>query len=123
MTRFAIVPLVLVLSGLPAAAVVCDLVLCPDRAKTDRAHSACHEHASPRSGAQLLARGETCAHIAAVDAYLASWWRPMARQIDSIVAAHAPFGAAVFPLPAAPGILVHGPPRACYATSSLPLRI
>ena len=119
MHRFLLIPLVLVLSGTPAAAVVCDLLLC---AEAGIPAQNCHEHASPEAGDRVTSKGAPCSHLTSVDPYLSAS-RPLLLPVAWIhtldAASYAPLS--LRRLSQAPWD--NGPPPAVYGTSSLPLRI
>jgi hypothetical protein len=82
-SRVLILPLVFVLSGVPAAAVVCDLMLCADPAKSDAASTGCHDHATPTSAKRMSARDGDCTHISTADPYVASGSRVACAPVTS----------------------------------------
>jgi hypothetical protein len=120
--RLVIIPLVLALSGVPAAAVVCDLVLCPDPAKAAATSTGCHDHALPQSGERMTPSAGDCTHISAVEPYLASASRVAFQPLASAPVAsmsHVP----VTSLHRMDVRTAHGSPNSPLAASSLPLRI
>ena len=122
MSRLVIIPVVLALSGVPAAAVVCDLVLCPDPAMAAAASTGCHDHALPQAGERMTPGADDCTHISAVDPYLAS-----ASRVAFPPVAPAPIASmSHVPMPSFHGLEVrsaHGSPNVPLAASPLPLRI
>ncbi|MGH9348550.1 MAG: hypothetical protein ACRD26_14920 [Vicinamibacterales bacterium] len=58
------------MSGIPAVAVVCDLLLCVDPMATSQ--QSCHDHGVPQSGARVGEGAAGCSHLAASVPYLAS---------------------------------------------------
>jgi hypothetical protein len=119
---FLIVPLVLALSGVPAAAVVCDLVLCPDPAKAAAASTGCHDHALPQSGERMAPSEGDCTHISAVDPYVASGSRVVFQPVASAPVA----SMSDVPVTSLHSVEVRsarGSPNSPPAASSLPLRI
>jgi len=65
--RLLFLPVVLALSGMPAATVLCDLILCGDDGIPAAARSGCHDHGARRSDAAITSRPAGCAHLPAVD--------------------------------------------------------
>src|SRR5688572_10533749 len=119
MSRILILLLVLTFSGFPAAAVVCDLMLCAG--ERPAAETGCHDHGTTSTDTQLTSRGAGCAHFTAVDPYLAPQYR-LAVQLETStipsVSSH----------DLSAGLSVdrthdHGPPRIPRVKPSLPLRI
>ena len=62
MPRLVLPILVFLLSGVPATAVVCDLLLCVEPA----AASACHEHTGGDADAAMAAVAAGCSHFAPI---------------------------------------------------------
>ena len=60
MVRIVIASLVLVLSGFPIAAVVCDVFLCIE---PSAASASCHEHETTGSGDRLTSESDRCSHL------------------------------------------------------------
>jgi len=121
-TRFVILPVVFVLSGVPAAAIVCDLVLCPDRVERATASAGCHDHARSQSGEWLTTRTADCTHMSPVDPYVASGSRVVFQPAASAPVASIPCVVVTF----RDGVnarLAHGPPTTSYTASSVALRI
>ena len=123
MNRLGIVfLLVFVLSGVPAAAVACDLVVCPGPTMPPRASTGCHDHALPQSGKGISARADDCSHIAVVDPYVTSalgiGFQPAASTVVASVS-----GVVVIAHHGLDARPAHGPPHASPALSSLALRI
>jgi hypothetical protein len=120
--RFVIAPLVLLLSGVPATAIVCDLVLCSDRATPAAASTGCHDHTAPDSGKRVTPRPDDCSHISQVEPYVASASRVVYQPVGSAPAGSASHVAARshdgVNTPSAHGVPVTPP-----TTSFLPLRI
>jgi hypothetical protein len=119
--RILILPLVLTLSGLPAVAVVCDLMLCSDRAES-AGESGCHDHPAQQSGSRVISHSDSCTHLSQPDPYLASISRLLVQLVASTSAERMP-PAAVVPLRSVDRSLAHGPPGAVRVTPSLSLRI
>ena len=122
MSRALILILVFALSGVPAAAVVCDLVLCLHPVTAAATDTGCHEHAAAQPGPHVEAV-DRCAHLAAVDPGVA----PASRFVAHLIVAALPAATALtesVELSRAGGpFLAHGPPTPFHATSHIPLRI
>ena len=71
MTRLAVASLVLALSGVPAAEIVCDVLLCTVPAQSAPADAGCHEHGTTAPAPRLTASGEECSHLSIPDPYVA----------------------------------------------------
>jgi hypothetical protein len=120
--RISIVLLVFVLSGAPAAGLVCDVVLCarPPQATTA---SGCHDHTASGARDVVSAAPERCTHLSLLDPFM-----PAATRV-----ATSPEASAVFASPVAADMVAfgpsalferwHGPPRASRIPASTPLRI
>jgi hypothetical protein len=116
--RFAV--LVFVLSGMPASAVLCDLVLC---SPTPRAAEGCHEHDASSSSGPAVSPADSCSHLAAVAPFLVAAERDSAGRAVPPAAAEGPRapdrpGAPVHPSPTANRF-----PRIGASGRFLPLRI
>ena len=75
--------LVFVLAGVPAAAVVCDLVLCITPQDVQ-----CHEHARPSGGgARVVANANGCNHLVLTAPYTSNGFRLAFTQVILIAAA------------------------------------
>ncbi len=120
MRPIALTFLVFVLSGVPATAVVCDLVLC-ERTPANAAN--CHEHSADGEGRRLVTAADSCSHLAFVAPFVA----PVHRHITA-----APGTSAVVGLPLARPLrsyvladatLTGARPRSALAEQVAPLRI
>ena len=122
MTRLTTVLLVLVLSGVPATAVLCDVLFCAEPSAPRAASSACHDHVPASSGKQVDAREADCTHLSLVDPFVASVSRVL---LPPVVPAALP---GTLPLSSTRGPLLllkpdHGPPDIPRSSSPRPLRI
>jgi hypothetical protein len=121
--RILVLTLVLSLSGVPAAGVVCDLVLCRHLVKTAAARAGCHDHGQQPPVTQITKGADgDCAHLAAADPAVGA----MARFVTRMDIAMLPMAS----LPEATVTqlrierpLAHGPPPAAHRGSYVPLRI
>ena len=113
--------LVFVLSGMPAAAVVCDLVVCP-RQSSAPLRAGCHEHATTGDGTQLSAARGACAHLSVVDPFVPASPRHALSLVAALVAPIAGAVTAVSALPV-PAWRSHRPPTRSRQSQPTPLRI
>ena len=114
MPKLTIVVLVAALSGVPATAVVCDVLLCDDG--TASAAQGCHEHAGSSAGVVVAEATNGCTHLADSLPFVTPSLRP-----PPAAALHAVADAA--PVPPPPDAA--GPARAAAraAPSSAPVPI
>jgi hypothetical protein len=69
--RVVLVFLVFVLSGTPASAVLCDMVLCSEAAPAiSEASAGCHEHAATSGGERALSAADGCSHLSFIAPFL-----------------------------------------------------
>jgi hypothetical protein len=69
--RLILVVLVFMLSGAPASAVLCDLVLCGESSPAAaQAAPGCHEHAAAPGGERALSAVDSCSHLSFVAPFL-----------------------------------------------------
>ena len=121
-SRLFVVPLVLLLSGIPAAAIVCDLMLCQDPAKAASDSSGCHDHSSTDAARKMIAADETCTHASAIEPYVAVGFRVVFSSMVSEPVA--PLFHTALPLRSGgEHIVAHSPPDGSLPVSSRPLRI
>jgi hypothetical protein len=73
-TRTLIVALALTLSGAPAAAVVCDLLMCREL----KPIAGCHEHAGQDGRERVAATSDSCSHLVAAEPFLLASGRLLA---------------------------------------------
>jgi hypothetical protein len=69
MSRGVVVLLVFVLTGVPATAVLCDLVLC---AAERTAATSCHDHGTPADADQVSSAAGNCSHLASIAPFVAA---------------------------------------------------
>jgi hypothetical protein len=126
MTRILIAFVAFVLSGVPAATVVCDLVLCPpprvESKHADAPRRGCHEHSTTSGGARIAAAAHGCAHLLIVAPFVPSGSRQL---VDVTVVApliDATYCLSAASQPQSPEALPHGPPRRSSPPPT-PLRI
>jgi hypothetical protein len=123
MKRFLVIPLLFVLSGVPAASIVCDLLLCTESATAGAAHAGCHDHASSELGSRITARGDACTHLSVADPSLASGRRPAPQSVRSTAARASISETPLIALHFEHRQLARAPSRASFVTSFVPLRI
>jgi hypothetical protein len=79
--------LVFVLSGMPASAVLCDLVLC---SPAPAAGDGCHGHGTTISTARAVASADRCSHLAFTAPSLAAAPRESGARVAPVAAAEGP---------------------------------
>lgn len=115
--RFAL--LVLVLSGMPAPAVLCDLVLCSPAPAAD----GCHEHRASTRTEHAVSSADTCSHLALVAPSLAAAQREGGTGSALVAVSVTPRYLERSSPPIGNALNANAPRRADAAARFLPLRI
>jgi hypothetical protein len=112
--------LVFVLSGVPATALVCDLMWCE---QTPVETAGCHDHPAASDGWRVVATGDSCSHLSPVTPFVTPGHRHLTAGAVALAVVEVPVREPVLTRPWADLVVTHGPPRSSLAAHFQPLRI
>jgi hypothetical protein len=112
--------LVFVLSGVPATAVVCDLMWCE---RTPVETAGCHDHPSSSDVWDVVAPGDSCSHFSVVTPFVSPGHRHLTVSAVALAVVEVSLREPALTTPGADLVVTHGPPRPALAAQFQPLRI
>jgi hypothetical protein len=116
--RFAV--LVFVLSGMPASAVLCDLLLC---SPSPVAAEGCHEHGASTDDQRAVSSSDRCSHLSFAGPFLAAAHRESGTRIAPVASVDRSLHPELLSLRRYRTIAANVLPRRDASTRFVPLRI